>query len=160
MCSCSRHLTSVTSCRIFSNQKVNLRSSFAVGKLPDVEIVRQINEAQSRLHHSSFLPYSGVEDAEGLPRLACVLQGNTLPARTPFVLIDGPDDMMHDFFSFPLFFLFSRSLFLYFVSFPCPSCTVPCLSYLHLMRKAKNDGILDGDVGTFRDRRLKQLLGA
>ena len=133
MYSCSHHLTSVTSCRIFSNQKVNLRSSFAVGKLHDVEIVRQINEAQSRLHHSSFLPYSGVEDAEGLPRLACVLQGNTLPARTPFVLIDGPDDMMHDFF----FLLFPRFLFLYYLSFPCPSCTVPCLSYLHLMRKAK-----------------------
>ena len=144
MCSCSRHLTSVTSCRIFGNQKVNLRSSLAVGKLPDAEIVRQINEAQSRLHHSSFLPYSGVEDAEGLPRLACVLQGNTLPARTPFVLIDGPDDMMHDFFFFFSFFfffffpfLFPRFLFLYYLSFPCPSCTVPCLSYLHLMRKAK-----------------------
>ena len=119
MCSCSRHLTSVTSCRIFSNQKVNLRSSLAVGKLPDAEIVRQINEAQSRLHHSSFLPYSGVEDAEGLPRLACLLQGYTLPARTPFVLIDGPDDMLHNIFrmifSFLfLFWFFFNYLFIYF----------------------------------------------
>ena len=144
MHSCSHHLTSVTSCRIFGNQKVNLRSSLAVGKLPDAEIVRQINEAQSRLHHSSFLPYSGVEDAEGLPRLACLLQGYTLPARTPFVLIDGPDDMLHSFFFF-LFFFFNfcvrfcflfnpiaksfsisyLSIYLFFIFFHL--ATIPCL---------------------------------